>query len=247
MTEFNGDETQEEPFICVRDLFKTYGQGHSATRVLRGLSCEIPRGEFTFVIGPSGSGKSTLLYLLGALDEPDAGEILFDGKKLGSLSSEERNRLRRDEIGFVFQNFNLLGQLNAVDNVLVPLLPAGRSEENRARAIELLRRVGLGERLTHRPHQLSGGEQQRVAIARAILRKPRLILADEPTGELDSRNGREIFQLLRDLQREHGVTVVTVTHDHSHIHPGDRLIELLDGELVSSRIAGETVGQTASE
>ena len=224
----------QTPLLSVRDVTKVHQQGDLEVPVLRGLSCAIPAGSFVFIVGPSGSGKSTLLYLLGALDTPTTGEILFAGQSLSTMTAAEKDRYRREDVGFIFQNFNLLSTMTAVDNVLVPSLPQGRSPARQAEAVELLERVGLGHRLTHRPSQLSGGEQQRVAIARAILKRPKLVLADEPTGELDSENGRQIFQYLRNLQQERGSTVVTVTHDDRYFQPGDLILEIQDGCIVSS-------------
>jgi putative ABC transport system ATP-binding protein len=171
------------------------------------------------------------LYLLGALDQPTSGEIVVDGRQLSRMTARERDAYRREQVGFVFQNFNLLSNLNAVENVLVPFLPQGVSAKQRGAAEDLLRKVGLGERLDHRPSQLSGGEQQRVAIARALLKRPLLVLADEPTGELDSETGAEIYRGLRTLRDDAGSTVVIVTHDRSYIEPGDNVIALRDGRL----------------
>jgi putative ABC transport system ATP-binding protein len=221
--------------IEVEEVTKTYRRGTTEVCALRGLSCRIPPGAMTFVVGPSGSGKSSLLYLLGALDQPTSGDIVNNGRRLSRLSSRDRDAFRRDQIGFVFQNFNLLSNLSAVENVLVPFLPRGVRAAQWTEAVELLQRVGLGERLEHRPGQLSGGEQQRVAIARALLKRPELVLADEPTGELDSQSGSEIYRYLRELRDENGSTVVVVTHDRTHIQPGDTVLELRDGNLADSR------------
>lgn len=218
-------------FITVTDLHKSYRSGTGMAEVLRGISCEFPQGSFTFIVGPSGSGKSTLLYLLGALDRPTSGEIVIGGKPLSELTNPERDRFRREDVGFVFQSFNLLKNLNALDNTLVPFLPVGCTEATRQEARELLRKVGLGDRWHHRPSELSGGEQQRVAIARAILKRPKILLADEPTGELDSHTGRLVFDLLRQLHEERGVTVVTVTHDDRYLRPQDRVLQIQDGRI----------------
>ena len=220
--------------IQLTNVTKTHSRGETTVHALRGVTGEIEAGAFTFVVGPSGSGKSTLLYLLGALEEPTSGEIRIDGRVLSTLSRTERDDFRRTQVGFVFQSFNLLGNLNAVDNVLVPFLPRGMSSELKERAVEILKRVGLSDRLTHRPSQLSGGEQQRVAIARALLKQPRLILADEPTGELDSQNGAEVFGYLRQLHQEQGTTVVVVTHDERYITGSDTVWRLRDGMLVEN-------------
>ncbi len=220
--------------IEVDNISKTYRRGPAEVRALRGLSCRIEAGVLTFIVGPSGSGKSSLLYLLGALDQPTSGEIICQGRRLSQMTSRERDVFRRDQVGFVFQNFNLLANLTAVENVLVPFFPQGVAAAQRARALELLRRVGLGDRLDHRPSQLSGGEQQRVAIARALLKRPKLVLADEPTGELDSESGAEIYRYLRGLRDEQGATVVIVTHDRTHIQPSDNVLTLRDGKLAAS-------------
>jgi putative ABC transport system ATP-binding protein len=185
----------------------------------------------TFVVGPRGSRKSILLYILRALDQPTSGEVICRGQSLTQFTVKQRDLYRRDQVGFVFQNFNLLANLNAVENVLVPYFPQGVTPARRAEAIELLKRVGLGDRLEHRPSQLSGGEQQRVAIARALLKRPLLVLADEPTGELDSESGAQIYRYLRELRDEHGSTVVIVTHDRTHIQSADNVLSLRDGRL----------------
>lgn len=223
--------------IEVIDVTKFFRRGDTEIPVLRGLTCRIPAATFAFIIGPSGSGKSTLLYLLGALDEPTSGEIRIAGRQLARLEAPERDQFRRRDVGFIFQSFNLLSNLSAVDNVLVPYLPTGDAVDRRREAIELLQQVGLGHRLDHRPAQLSGGEQQRVAVARALLKRPALVLADEPTGELDSENGAEVYRYLRRLQTERKSTVVAVTHDRSYIQPGDLVFEIRDGRIASTSTA----------
>lgn len=219
--------------IEIRDVTKTHLRGETEVRALRGVSCEIEHGSFSFIVGPSGSGKSTLLYLIGALDEPTSGDIVVDGRKLSELSTRDRDDYRRSEVGFIFQSFNLLNNLTAVENVLVPFLPKGISSDLRRRAEDLLNRVGLAQRLDHRPNQLSGGEQQRVAIARALLKRPKLVLADEPTGELDSQTGQEVFGYLRELHQSEQTTVIVVTHDERYFTPTDRIITLRDGQIAS--------------
>jgi len=222
----------DEDFLLVENLKKTHRRGETEVHALRGVDCSFAQGSFNFILGPSGSGKSTLLYLLGALDDPTSGEIRFRGASLRKYSERERDTYRREKVGFIFQNFNLLKTLDAVDNVLVPFLPQGIDNELRERAVALLREVGLGHRLEHHPNHLSGGEQQRVAIARALLKDPELVLADEPTGELDSESGAEVFRYLRQLHQEHKTTVIVVSHDERYLEPGDRLLHLADGHIV---------------
>lgn len=222
--------------IRVQNVTKNYPSGNSQVNVLDGVSCEFPTGSFSFILGPSGSGKSTLLYLLGALDDPTSGEIFVNNQSLGGLSPRQRDQFRKEQIGFIFQNFNLLKNLDALQNTLVPFLAGGCSAELRSKAEELLDRVGLGGRRHHRPSQLSGGEQQRVAIARAVLKSPQVILADEPTGELDSHTGRLIFDLLRQLQQERSVTMITVTHDERYLAPNDRVLRLENGRILSTSV-----------
>jgi putative ABC transport system ATP-binding protein len=217
--------------IDVVDVRKSYRSGERTVEALRGINCRIPRGRFAFIVGPSGSGKSTLLYLLGALDRPTSGSILVEGDDLTTMSEKEQNTYRRDHVGFIFQSFNLISNLSAVENVLVPFLPRGITPEMRERARALLTEVGLGDRLEHRPYQLSGGEQQRVAIARALVKDPVVVLGDEPTGELDSRTGDEIYRILRRLQHQRQTTLVVVTHDRRFITPDDLVLEIQDGQV----------------
>ena len=223
--------------IVVKDLRKSFRSGDRQVEALRGVSCEIERGRFAFIVGPSGSGKSTLLYLLGALDRPSSGSIRVEGRDLAAMSEAEQNKYRRDDIGFIFQSFNLIGNLDAVENVLVPFLPRGLPPGIREKARALLTEVGLGQRLDHRPRQLSGGEQQRVAIARALIKDPALVLADEPTGELDSKTGDEIYRILRELQARRKATLVVVTHDRRFIGPSDLVLEIEDGHLLDDSTA----------
>jgi putative ABC transport system ATP-binding protein len=220
------------PMIELCEVTKSHRHGPNEVRALRGISAEIPAGSFTFILGPSGSGKSSLLYLIGSLDDPSSGEIVVDGRPLSQLTTAQRDKYRRDDVGFVFQSFNLLSNLTAVENALVPFLPGGVGGDLRRRAVDLLTQVGLGNRLDHRPSELSGGEQQRVAIVRAVLKRPKLVLADEPTGELDSATGAEVFGHLRRLHEEQRTTVLVVTHDQRYITPGDRLLRLQDGMIV---------------
>jgi putative ABC transport system ATP-binding protein len=212
---------------------KTYQRGTAAVPALRDVSFSVPAGEFCAVVGPSGSGKSTLLHLAGALDEPSTGEVLIDGVRLSGLGDTGRTKLRRSALGFVFQFFNLLPHLTARDNAMLPALLAGVPErEARARATALLETVGLGGRADHTPDELSGGEMQRTALARALVTRPRLLLADEPTGNLDSRTGNEIFQLMQRLAREQGTAIVMVTHDPAAAARADRTLSMRDGLLV---------------
>jgi len=223
--------------IAVESIRKTFRSGSHDVEALRGLSCTIDRGRLAFIVGPSGSGKSTLLYLLGALDQPTSGSIVVDGHDLTRLTESETNAYRRDHVGFIFQSFNLIGNLTCVENVLIPFLPRGITAAQRERAVELLTDVGLKHRLDHRPRQLSGGEQQRVAIARALVKDPKLLLADEPTGELDSRTGDEIYKILRQLQAQRQTTLVIVTHDRRFITSNDQVIEIQDGQLMGAGLA----------
>jgi len=225
--------------IEVANVTKIHARGETKVAALSDVSCQFATGSFTFVVGPSGSGKSTLLHLIGALEIPTSGEIKIDERSLTEFDSRQRNEYRRKEIGFVFQNFNLISNLNALDNVLVPFLPKGVTTGQRQQASDLLDQVGLAKRHEHRPHQLSGGEQQRVAIARAILKNPTLILADEPTGELDSKTGQEVFGYLRKLHSEKGTTVIVVTHDERYFLDTDRIVRLEDGRVVDSSSKGD--------
>ncbi len=213
------------------DLARVYRRGGSETAALRGVSIEVNEGEVVFVLGPSGSGKSTLLHLLGALDRPTNGKVLLFGEDVAAKSDRERSLLRRAKLGFVFQSFHLIPSLSAVENVLVPRVPAGVSAAERQRARELLERMGLGARLEHRPDELSGGESQRVAIARALIGKPRLVLADEPTGELDGPTGAAVVSALREAAKGEGAAVVIVTHDERLVLEGDRVVRLRDGRV----------------
>ncbi len=226
------------PVLVARDLTKVYGEGGAAVRALDGASIEVRRGEIVAIMGPSGSGKSTMLHLLGALETPTSGEISLGGERYDGLDDSGLTRVRRDRIGFVFQFFNLLPSLSAEENVLLPALIAGdRGEAARSRVRELLGRVGLANRIEHLPAELSGGEQQRVSIARALLREPELVLADEPTGNLDSRSGAEVLELLREVSESEQQTVVMVTHDPGAAAIADRVVFLRDG-----RVAGEEPG-----
>jgi putative ABC transport system ATP-binding protein len=229
------------PALETRVLTKVYGEGETAVHALDGVSLQIARGEMAAIMGPSGSGKSTLLHLLGALDTPSSGEILLAGQRYDGLGDGELTRLRREKIGFVFQFFNLLPSLSAEENVFLPALIAGRRDDAmRARANQLLDRVGLGPRAGHLPAELSGGEQQRVSIARALLTEPEIVLADEPTGNLDTRASAEVLGLLRELNESEGQTLVVVSHDPTATATAGRVVFLRDG-----RLAGEVAGGSA--
>ncbi|MBI5493911.1 MAG: ABC transporter ATP-binding protein [Deltaproteobacteria bacterium] len=222
--------------IELKDVHRTYGEGHAAVHALRGVSLSVPPGQFVAVMGPSGSGKSTLLHLLGALDWPTRGEVVLDGKNVARMDDNALTRLRRERIGFIFQFFNLLPTLNAVENVCLPALLGGKSLASvETRARQLLGRVGLGDRAHHRPSQLSGGEQQRVAIARALVTDPPILLADEPTGNLDSRSGAEVLTLLRQACDERKVAIVMVTHDAGAARRADRRVDIKDGLILNDQ------------
>ena len=217
--------------IEARDLRKVYQMGEVEVEALRGVSFEIKRGEVVSIMGPSGSGKSTLMNTLGCLDRPSSGEYVLDGEAVASLNDDQLASIRNRKVGFVFQSFNLLSRQTAITNVELPLRYSGATEGRRDRAIEALKAVGLGERMTHRPTELSGGQQQRVAIARAIVNKPAMIMADEPTGNLDSKVGKEIMTLLLNLNKDSGTTLIIVTHDPMIAEQTQRVIRLRDGLL----------------
>jgi ABC-type lipoprotein export system ATPase subunit len=216
---------------CI-DVHKAYRQGENEVVALVGVSTDIPRGAFAAIMGPSGSGKSTLLHLMGGLDRPSGGELLVDGRLVGQMADDEVTLFRRTNIGFVFQFFNLLPTLTALENVTLPLVLDGRSKaEADQRAALLLEKVGLEKRRHHLPEALSGGEIQRVAIARALAFNPPILLADEPTGNLDSKTGQDVLSLLRQINQDHGSTVVMATHSQEAAHCADRTIYLRDGRV----------------
>jgi putative ABC transport system ATP-binding protein len=220
--------------IEVKGVHKYFKRGETFVHALRGVSMTINQGDFIFIIGPSGSGKSTLLHLLGALDLPTEGEILFDGKKLSEFDEDTLSVIRRKKIGFIFQAFNLMQSLTALENVTIPLVPSGiKEEEANEKAIKLMTLLGLKERIYHTPNQLSGGQQQRVAIARALINDPIIVLADEPTGEVDSQTGNEIFDYLRKMNKQFKKTFVIVTHDTEYIKKGDKIFKIHDGKIVA--------------
>ena len=233
-------------FISAVNLTKVYGSGDTAVTALDHVSLQVEPGEFVAVMGPSGCGKSTLLHLLGGLDRPTSGSVTIDGHTLSNLSDAKLTELRRHKIGFIFQFFNLIPVLNAVENAALPITLDGVSQtEARERAKEWLTRFGLSDRLGHRPDQLSGGQQQRVAVARALVADPALILADEPTGNLDTRASEEIAGLLRQVANEWGRSVVVVTHDPRIAAHADRIIFLKDGRIVDETVLEPKNGQNA--
>ncbi len=220
--------------VKVTDVYKIYNEGYeSEVHALDGISLTIDRGEFVAILGSSGSGKSTLMNMLGCLDTPTYGEYLFEGNNVSELSDSELSRIRNREIGFIFQGFNLIPGLNAIENVELPLVYQGVSAKKRREAAETaLERVSLGHRMTHKPKELSGGQQQRVAIARAIATDPSIIMADEPTGNLDSKTGAHVMDILHGLHRD-GVTVILITHDEKIAQNAERVVRIVDGKIVS--------------
>ena len=224
--------------IAVHHLTKVYDLGEIQVRALRGVSVDIRTGEFVAVIGPSGSGKSTFMHILGCLDRPTGGRYVLDGNDVSTLSKNTLATVRSRKVGFVFQGFNLLPRTSALDNVELPLLYNGnglRARERRRRAREALAAVGLADRAGHHPNQLSGGQQQRVAIARALINQPAILLADEPTGNLDSRTGIEVMDIFQRLNTERGITVLLITHEQDIAEYGTRIIAFRDGRIVSDR------------
>jgi putative ABC transport system ATP-binding protein len=221
----------DSPIVSAVDVRRVFGEGAAAVRALDGVSVDFPAGRFAAIMGPSGSGKSTLMHILAGLDRPTFGAVTIDGVDLSGLDDGDLTELRRDNVGFVFQFFNLLPVLSAEENILLPLKLAGRDPDPERRAA-LVDAVGLGDRLSHRPAELSGGEQQRVAIARALLSEPSVVFADEPTGNLDSHSSEEVLALLRRAVDEFGQTVVMVTHDPIAAAVADRVLVLVDGRIV---------------
>ena len=233
--------------ISASNLTKVYGSGPTAVTALNNVSLEVKPGEFVAVMGPSGCGKSTLLHLLGGLDQPTRGDVMIDGYSLSGLPDSKLTELRRRKVGFIFQFFNLIPVLNAVENAALPVTLDGVGQaEAKERARDWLMKVGLSERLDHRPDQLSGGQQQRVAVARALVADPALILADEPTGNLDTRASEEIALLLRQIANDWGRSVVIVTHDPRIAAHADRIIFLKDGEIVDETILEPRDGESAA-
>ena len=242
--------------IATRQLVKTFVVGDHQVRALRGVDIDVPRGEFLAVTGPSGSGKSTFMHIVGCLDRPTSGKYLLDGQDVSTMSKNELAEVRNRRIGFVFQGFNLLSRTTALDNVELPMLYSGatkKTSERHQRAKEMLAAVGLGDRISHFPNQLSGGQQQRVAIARALINNPSILLADEPTGNLDTRTSIEVMGLFQRLNQEHGITVVLITHEQDIAEYGTRIVSFRDGHIINDRkvlkrrTAGEELAQLPDE
>ncbi|OHB81319.1 MAG: macrolide ABC transporter ATP-binding protein [Planctomycetes bacterium RBG_16_64_12] len=224
--------------IKLEKIRKIYSLGETKVEALRGVSLTIDQGEYVALMGPSGSGKSTLMNMLGCLDRPSSGSYRLAGEEVGTMSRDARAKLRNRKFGFVFQNFNLLARTSAVENVELPLLYSERlsARQRRRRAMEVLENVGLADRVRHHPGQLSGGEQQRVAIARALVNRPAIVMADEPTGNLDSRTSREVIELLQRLNEETDITIVLVTHEQDIARHAKRLLVLKDGNLIEDTV-----------
>jgi putative ABC transport system ATP-binding protein len=226
--------------VRTANVVKQYGEGEAAVRALNGVTCEIYAGEYLSIMGPSGSGKSTLFNMIGGLDKPNEGSVFVNSVDIAQLTPRELAFLRCHTIGYIFQTFNLIQVRTALENVTLPMLFAGvQPEEAEEKGAALLATVGLGHRLHHRPTELSGGQQQRVAIARALANTPAIILADEPTGNLDLKTGQEIIDLLRSLNTERGVTIISATHDHKMLDVSDRIFHIRDGQLADVETRGE--------
>jgi putative ABC transport system ATP-binding protein len=224
--------------IAVKNLVKTYVVGEVEVKALRGVNLEVQRGEFLAVTGPSGSGKSTFMHIVGCLDRPTSGQYLLDGQDVSRMSKDALASVRNKKIGFVFQGFNLLSRTSALDNVELPLLYGGKglkTADRHKRAVEMLALVGLGNRADHHPNQLSGGQQQRVAIARALINNPSILLADEPTGNLDTRTSIEVMGIFQRLNQERGITVVLITHEMDIAEYGTRTVTFRDGQVVADK------------
>ena len=232
------DNTAPSTVIATRDLVKTYVVGDHQVKALRGINLEVQRGEFISVTGASGSGKSTFMHIIGCLDRPTSGHYFLDGQDVSTMTKNDLAGVRNKKIGFVFQGFNLLSRTTALDNVELPLLYGGstlKTKERHQRAKDMLASVGLAERITHYPNQLSGGQQQRVAIARALVNNPSILLADEPTGNLDSRTSIEVMGLFQRLNIEHGITIVLITHEMDIAEYGTRTVAFRDGRVVADK------------
>ncbi len=227
--------------IQLHNIFKTYYLGEIAVPVLKGVSLKVAKGELVALMGVSGSGKSTLMNILGCLDRPSSGEYWLEGREVSHLSADQRALLRNQKLGFVFQNFNLLPRTNALENVAMPLSYTSdhlSDREARRRAVEMLERVGLGDRLHHEPSQLSGGQQQRVAIARALINRPSLVFADEPTGNLDSHTSEDVLAMFQQLNQQDGITIILVTHDAQVARHARRIIQIHDGVILDDASSG---------
>lgn len=233
----------ENTLIDVRDIYKIYNEDHeNEVRALDGVSLTVGRGEFVAIVGASGSGKSTLMNILGCLDVPSYGEYYLDGNDVSILTDQELSKIRNLEIGFIFQGYNLIPALNAIENVELPLIYQGvRGERRREAAVEALERVGLEDRMERRPSELSGGQQQRVAVARAIATRAPIIMADEPTGALDSRTGEHVLEILHSLNQEVGTTVILITHDIKIAKTARRIVQISDGKIIQDRPREEAV------
>ena len=219
------------------NISKIYAIGSQKTQALKDIDLKVERGEFVSLMGPSGSGKSTLLYILGGLDKADSGSVLVGGREIGKMNDTDESAMRRDDIGFVFQAYNLIDNLTVEENILIPVLLSGKKRKDVTGQLEeLLKAVGLYEHRRHRPMELSGGQQQRTAIARALISRPEVIFADEPTGNLDSQSGGDVLELLKMLNRQYGVTVLMVTHSEDAARYADRIVRLKDGRIVDEQL-----------
>ncbi|HVK04624.1 MAG TPA: ABC transporter ATP-binding protein [Armatimonadaceae bacterium] len=227
-----GDGGKTEYVVRAKDLTKEFKMGTETVKALRGISLDIKRGEYVSIMGPSGSGKSTFFNMIGGLDKPNSGSVFINDVDMAQLDAQELAFLRCHTIGYIFQTFNLIPVMTALENVMLPTVFAGMpAEDGTARAMELLEIVGLEHRLHNKPSQLSGGQQQRVAIARSLANNPSIVLADEPTGNLDEKTGKDIINLLRELNREQGVTIISATHDHKMVDVSDRIVWIRDGHI----------------
>lgn len=236
-------DKQNNSLIRLKDVWKIYELGKVELPALRGVSLEVSRGDFLTIMGPSGSGKSTLLHIIGCLDIPTRGQVFLDGENISLLSEDRLAQLRGKKIGFVFQQFNLLPNLTALENVTLPMIFQGvETRERQKRGEEILSSLGLGDRISHRPAELSGGEHQRVAIARALANDPEIIVADEPTGNLDSKTGKKIMEILVELHQKQGKTIIVVTHDPNIASYSKNIVNIIDGQIVKNyRQVGEVL------